>query len=325
MRLANDLAALALEHVRANLSAGTTEAQVAAHVERCRARDPAPGTKGKVENARGYALIWSFQTCTERTANGHKGTSRRCSRSGSAQTATARPPPGELDPRYVELEPAGLLEVYNCAVAHCTHGADLPELDRMIRAGIAEAGYPGQPSHPSRARRRRRVPYAHQAGSGTIRKRMVLAIEPGIYWDARRRPARRGQLADHGRCAREAVFVPRRNRARMIPQDDLYLGDLNRRALEPQRRGPVGLYDTTLRDGEQAVGVALDPEQKLEIARRLRSVRYAELVEAGARSRASARDRERRRRPAPRRAASFVQAERPAPLRLDARRLRSPR
>ena len=25
-------------------------------------------------------------------------------------------------------------------------------------------------------------PYAHQAGTGTIRQGMVLAIEPGIYW-----------------------------------------------------------------------------------------------------------------------------------------------
>jgi isopropylmalate/homocitrate/citramalate synthase len=49
----------------------------------------------------------------------------------------------------------------------------------------------------------------------------------------------------------------------------LWTGDLNRRALEPQVRGPIGLYDTTLRDGEQTVGVVLDPEQKLEIARLL--------------------------------------------------------
>jgi isopropylmalate/homocitrate/citramalate synthase len=33
--------------------------------------------------------------------------------------------------------------------------------------------------------------------------------------------------------------------------------------------GHVGLYDTTLRDGEQTVGVVLDPRQKLEIARLL--------------------------------------------------------
>jgi isopropylmalate/homocitrate/citramalate synthase len=33
--------------------------------------------------------------------------------------------------------------------------------------------------------------------------------------------------------------------------------------------GSVGLYDPTLRDGEQTVGVVLDPEQKLEIARLL--------------------------------------------------------
>ena len=33
--------------------------------------------------------------------------------------------------------------------------------------------------------------------------------------------------------------------------------------------GTVGLYDTTLRDGEQTVGVVLDPDQKLEIARLL--------------------------------------------------------
>jgi isopropylmalate/homocitrate/citramalate synthase len=49
-------------------------------------------------------------------------------------------------------------------------------------------------------------------------------------------------------------------------QDLIWTGSLN----DPYRvGGRVGLYDTTLRDGEQTVGVVLDPQQKLEIARLL--------------------------------------------------------
>jgi isopropylmalate/homocitrate/citramalate synthase len=44
--------------------------------------------------------------------------------------------------------------------------------------------------------------------------------------------------------------------------------------------GRVGLYDTTLRDGEQTVGVVLSPEQKLEIARLLDGLGI-ERIEAG--------------------------------------------
>jgi isopropylmalate/homocitrate/citramalate synthase len=54
----------------------------------------------------------------------------------------------------------------------------------------------------------------------------------------------------------------------VIDRSKVWTGTLNEAALEPGGRR-VGLYDTTLRDGEQTVGVVLSPEQKLEIARLL--------------------------------------------------------
>ena len=65
-----------------------------------------------------------------------------------------------------------------------------------------------------------------------------------------------------------------------IPRDKLYIGDLNERASEAQPRGPIGLYDTTLRDGEQTVGVVLSPQNKLEIARLLDEL-GVDRIEAG--------------------------------------------
>jgi isopropylmalate/homocitrate/citramalate synthase len=51
-----------------------------------------------------------------------------------------------------------------------------------------------------------------------------------------------------------------------LDRSKLWTGDLNSKALEPQPRATIGLYDTTLRDGEQTVGVVLSPVDKLEIA-----------------------------------------------------------
>ena len=62
----------------------------------------------------------------------------------------------------------------------------MAELDRRVRESIDRMGYAGQPSHPichGVGARAHEPPYAHQAGTGTVEEGMVLAIEPGAYWD----------------------------------------------------------------------------------------------------------------------------------------------
>jgi Xaa-Pro aminopeptidase len=192
MRLANELAALALEDVRASLRPGMTEAEVAAKWEGT-VHAHGTGYEGKVENARGYALVWSGPGIKTFTATGNRPVAEHeptlfeiwVSADGYWCDHTKNLVPGDLEPRYAELE-AQLLEIYARAVDHCTDGASLAELDVLVRDGIAAAGYPGQPSHPVAhgvGARAHEPPYAHRAGSGTIRAGMVLAIEPAIYWE----------------------------------------------------------------------------------------------------------------------------------------------
>ena len=77
---------------------------------------------------------------------------------------------------------------------------------------------------------------------------------------------------------------PRRKRcgSTMSTNSKVWVSDLNARPeiRSAFTRTKVRFYDTTLRDGEQAVGVVLSPQQKLEIARKLDELGISR-IEAG--------------------------------------------
>lgn len=191
IRLANELAGLAMEHVRERLRPGMTEAEAAALFEGY-VHAVGTGYQGRVSIARGYSLVWSgpgirtFTATSSRPIQEHEPTLFEiwvCA-DGYWCDHTKNLCPGRLVPRYEALLET-LLGIFEEARGQLRDGASLAELDRMIRVRIAESGYPGQPSHPichGVGARAHESPYAHQAGSGVMRAGMVLAVEPGVYW-----------------------------------------------------------------------------------------------------------------------------------------------
>ncbi len=191
MKLANELAALAMQYTFERMRPGMKESEVAAIFEGF-VHSTGIGFKDKVEMARAFTLVWSGKGIRTFTATGNRPIQEHeptlfeiwvCV-DGYWNDLTKNLCPGELTPEYNKLLDL-LLSVFNEAAAFAKDGASLPDLDRLIRARIAEGGYSGQPSHPvchGVGARAHEPPYAHQAGKGTIREGMVLAIEPGVYW-----------------------------------------------------------------------------------------------------------------------------------------------
>jgi Xaa-Pro aminopeptidase len=190
IRLANEICAAAMTHVQAELRPGMRESEAAA-IWQGFVHGEGTGWRGLVELALGFSLVWSGEGIKTFTATGNRAVSADeptlfeiwvCA-DGYWCDHTKLLCPGELRADYRELE-AALLEVYAQAIDHCRPGASLPELDRLVRAGIAAAGFPGQPTHPichGVGARAHEPPYAHQAGGGIVEEHMVLAIEPGCY------------------------------------------------------------------------------------------------------------------------------------------------
>ena len=192
MRLANTIAAAAMEHCKLVIDVGMTEAQIAAEWEGF-VHGEGTGWDDKVELALGYSLVWSgpgiktFTATTSRAVVEGEPTLFEiwvCA-DGYWCDHTKNLVVGELTMEYGELE-RGLMDVYLDAVEFVRPGASFAELDRRIREGITGIGFPGQPSHPichGVGARAHEPPYAHQAGGGEMAAGMVLAIEPGCYID----------------------------------------------------------------------------------------------------------------------------------------------
>jgi len=191
MRLANELATLAMEHVRDNIRPGMRESEVGAMFE-AHVHAVGTGYQGKVELARAFTLVWAGPGIRTFSATGSRPVLADeptlleiwvCA-DGYWSDLTKNACPGTLRREYDELLD-GLLGVYGAAVEHVRPGASLGELDVLIRDGLAEIGYPGQPSHPIAhgiGARAHEPPFAHRAVPTAIEEGMVLAIEPGVYW-----------------------------------------------------------------------------------------------------------------------------------------------
>jgi Xaa-Pro aminopeptidase len=189
--IANDIAADAMEYVRTRLETGMKESEAAAIWQ---GYVHGQGTaRDDVDLALPFSLVWAGRGIKTFTATADLPVTDDepvlfeiwvCA-DGYWADHTKNLVAGELRDDYRELE-QGLLEVYERAIGHCVPGASLAELDTLVRDGIAELGYPGQPTHPichGVGARAHEPPYAHQAGGGTVEEGMVLAIEPGCYWD----------------------------------------------------------------------------------------------------------------------------------------------
>jgi Xaa-Pro aminopeptidase len=191
LRLANDIAAAAMEHVRAELRAGMKESEAAA-IWQGFVHGEGTGWQSKVELALPFSLVWAGRGIKTFTATGDLPVVEGepvlfeiwvCA-DGYWADHTKNLVLGELKPEYAELE-TKLMDVYGGALASIRPGASMSELDRSVRAGIEAMGYAGQPTHPichGVGARAHEPPYPHQAGGGEFEQGMVLAVEPGAYW-----------------------------------------------------------------------------------------------------------------------------------------------
>lgn len=193
IRITNDLAAEAVEYVRANIAVGMKDAEVGAMYEGY-VHSHGIGYRDSIEMARAFTLVWSGDSIQTFTATKNSLVQADTPTlmeiwtvtDGYWNDLTKNACPGTLSPEYNVLLEL-LLSVWDEAVRdYVGPGAALADLDTFIRARIAEGGYPGQPSHyvcHGVGSRAHEPPWAHPLSDQLMEPGMVLAVEPGLYWE----------------------------------------------------------------------------------------------------------------------------------------------
>jgi Xaa-Pro dipeptidase len=192
LRIANEIAAAAMDHVREHLRPFMKESEAAA-LWQGYVHGAGTGWRGRVELALPFSLVWAGRGIKTFTATGERPVVEGepvlfeiwvCA-DGYWADHTKNLVVGELKPEWAELERA-LMGVYARAVDRLVPGGSMADFDRGVREELAAAGYPGQPTHPichGVGARAHEPPYPHQASEGhEFVEGMVLAVEPGVYW-----------------------------------------------------------------------------------------------------------------------------------------------
>lgn len=193
LRVTNDLAAEAVQYVRQNIRVGMKDAEVGAMYEGY-VHSHGIGYRDSVEMARAFTLVWSGDSIQTFTATKDTVVQDGAPTlmeiwtvaDGYWNDLTKNACAGTLSSEYNALLEL-LLGIFDEAVRdYVGPGASLAELDGFIRARVSDGGYPGQPSHyvcHGVGSRAHEPPWAHPKSDQRMETGMVLAVEPGAYWE----------------------------------------------------------------------------------------------------------------------------------------------
>ncbi len=194
MRLANELAALAMEHCRHNMKPGMKESEVGAMFEGF-VHGVGVGYKKKVEMARAFTLVWSGPGIATFTATGDRPIQKNeptlfeiwvCV-DGYWNDLTKNLCPGPLSPKYNTLLEL-LLKVFNEAIAFARDGAALQNSIGSSARASPKADTPASPRIPS--------PTASARERTSRPTRIRLAPVPSAReWSSPSSPASTGRAA----------------------------------------------------------------------------------------------------------------------------------